>query len=377
MTEPEPGRLPTLHIVADSIPQAYFRAIKAVWENGAAMRTEYDRKDDAGEYIDPPSRDARVLIEVKDPFSQPRFPPISFCEIGVYIAEIMGAKDYKVLPMSKLLAAREGKPLPTSEWPYTYHKRFFAHPELAQVLVEDVIQKLERIERQHHVYLSGYSLAIQGLIGSLLNKQKLFGGNVDQIAKVVETLVRVPHSRRAICTTAVPNLDPFLIEDIPCLRELQPRCVEDENGDLVLNVSTVWRSRDLYKAWSDNVIAVTFLLQIIAQQIEAKMLENGVSKKVRVGSYADYSGSLHIYGQDFGAVAGDEVRGLQSFFETFDEESFVARSLDSDTARDMLVLSQLKVLLEPKSIGQWKFPPESIELVKDLIAKIESGQLIV
>jgi len=61
------GRIPSLHIVADSIPQAHFRAMKAVWDNGLAIRTEYDRKNDRGEYIDPPSRDARVLIEITDP----------------------------------------------------------------------------------------------------------------------------------------------------------------------------------------------------------------------------------------------------------------------------------------------------------------------
>ena len=43
------GRIPTLHIVADTIPQAHFRAIKAVWEHGARIRTEYDRKDGSGE----------------------------------------------------------------------------------------------------------------------------------------------------------------------------------------------------------------------------------------------------------------------------------------------------------------------------------------
>ena len=73
---PQPGRLPTLHVVAESIPQAYFKAMKAVWENGLAMRTEYDRKDREGHYIDPPSRDARVLIEVIPSNSRviPRFP---------------------------------------------------------------------------------------------------------------------------------------------------------------------------------------------------------------------------------------------------------------------------------------------------------------
>ena len=67
------GRIPTLHVAGTSIPQAHYRAMKAVWEHGLAIRTEYDRKDSAGHYIDPPSRDARVLIEVTDPFSEPRY----------------------------------------------------------------------------------------------------------------------------------------------------------------------------------------------------------------------------------------------------------------------------------------------------------------
>ena len=93
------GRIPTLHVVADTIPRAHYRAMKAVWEQGLAIRTEYDRKDASGAYIDPPSRDARVLIEVTEPFGEPRFPPVSFCEIGAYIAEIMGIKDHMVVPM--------------------------------------------------------------------------------------------------------------------------------------------------------------------------------------------------------------------------------------------------------------------------------------
>lgn len=70
MPDATPGRIPTLHVQADSIPQAHYRAMKAVWEHGLAMRTEYDRKEN-GEYIDPPSRDARVLIEITDPFAEP------------------------------------------------------------------------------------------------------------------------------------------------------------------------------------------------------------------------------------------------------------------------------------------------------------------
>ncbi|MBI5095217.1 MAG: hypothetical protein HZB26_22635 [Candidatus Hydrogenedentes bacterium] len=318
------GRIPTLHIVGDSIPQAYFRAMKAVWEQGLAIRTEYDRKDGAGKYIDPPSRDARVLIEVTDPFAQPRFPPISFCEIGTYIAEIMGLKDYRVVPFDKLKEAVGGE-LSAQEWPYTYHQRLFAHPGDGGVCV-------------------------------------------DQIALAVDRVVRTPYTRRAVATTSVPNIDPFLVEDIPCLREVQLRCPEDADGNLVLNMNTMWRSRDLYKAWGDNLIAITFLQGVLAKKIEKLS-----GRKTRVGSYADYSCSLHIYGQDFAAVGGNVDRGLQSFFDTFDEETFIARSLDSEVALDMLVLPQLRGLLTDRQIEQWGFPPASVELVESLVADLETG----
>jgi len=328
MAQATDGRIPTLHVVGDSIPQAYFRALKAVWENGLAIRTEYDRKNSAGTYIDPPSRDARVLIEVKDPFAQPRFPPISFCEVGVYIAEIMGVKDYRVVPFDALVKAIDGE-MTSQEWPYTYHQRLFAHPDAG-------------------------------------------GSIVDQIALAIERISETPYTRRAVATTAVPNLDPYLPEDIPCLREIQLRCPEDADGNLVLNMNTMWRSRDLYKAWGDNLIAITFLQQTIAKQIEKR-----VGRKVRVGSYADYSCSLHIYGQDFGAVGGDAERGLQSFFDTFDEDGFIARSLPSDIAKDMLVLPQLQNLLSSREIEQWHFPQSSIDLINNLINDIDSGELSV
>ncbi len=319
------GRLPTLHIVAESIPQAYFRAMKAVWEQGYPMRTEYDRKDESGHYIDPPSRDARVLIEVKDPFAQPRYPPISFCEIGTYIGEIMGIKDHLVVPIEQLREAVHGE-LSAKEWPYTYHQRLFSHPAWDNT-------------------------------------------TVDQVSLAIKRIAKTPYTRRAVATTAVPDVDVFLKEDVPCLREMQLRCPEDQNGNWVLNFNTVWRSRDLYKAWPDNVIAVTFLQSVIADRIARE-----ACRPVKVGSYADYSFAMHIYGQDFGAVGGDSARGLKSFFENFTEESFVARSLTSEQAAEMLVLPQLKTLLEEEKIREWRFPEESVTTLRTLIDDIETGK---
>ena len=321
------GRIPTLHVEAESIPRAHFRAMKAVWEHGLAIRTEYDRKDARGRYIDPPSRDARVLVEVRDPFAQPRYPPSSFCEIGTYIAEILGAKDHMVLPMDELLQALDGE-LEATQWPYTYHQRLFAHPDVD-------------------------------------------GRTVDQMTMAVERIARTPYSRRAVATTAVPNVDPFLREDVPCLREVQLRCPEDEQGRLVLNMNTMWRSRDLYKAWPDNVIGLTFLQRLLARQIAAR-----AQREVTVGSYADYSTSLHIYGQDFAVVGGDEERGLRSFFENFDEETYVQRSFTSSEATEMLVLPQLRALLGDDQRAQWRFPSSAVELIEQLIDELERGTLI-
>jgi hypothetical protein len=166
----------------------------------------------------------------------------------------------------------------------------------------------------------------------------------------------------------VPNLDPFLKEDVPCLREIQLRCPEDAEGNLVLNVSSAWRSRDLFKAWADNVVGLTFMFQILGRQIEER-----TGKKVRMGSYADYSSSLHIYGRDFGQVGGDTERGLKSFFDTFDEASYMERAMCSEDAKELLVLPQLRELITQRK-EEWKFPPASVKLVEDLIADIEGGK---
>ena len=321
----ESGRIPTLHIEAESLPQAHFRAVKAVWENGLEIRTEYDRKDTDGTYIDPPSRDARVLIEVKDPFAQPRYPATSFCEIGTYIAEIMGAKDHMVVPMAKLKDAIDGE-LEATEWPYTYHQRLFDHPDVN-------------------------------------------GETVNQMDLAVDRIAQTPYSRRAVATTNVPNVDPFLQEDVPCLREVQLRCPEDRDGNLILNMNTSWRSRDLFKAWADNVVGITFMQQTLAQAVAEV-----AGRDVKVGSYADYAMSLHIYGQDFTLVGGDPKKGIRSFFDNFDEEAYIARSFTSDDAAEMLVVPQLKGLLSDDQIKQWGFTQASLDLIDDLIKGIEEGR---
>jgi thymidylate synthase len=226
----DPGNIPVLKIEGDTIPQAYEKAIRGVWEKGTSIRTEYDRPED------PPSRDATVMIAVLKPFGQPRFHR-SFADglggLAEYVQEVVyGAHDYWVKPLEEILKGTESK---DTRWTYTYHGRLFDYR------IEDKV--------------------------------------VDQIAYMIDKLAEAGHSRRAQAITWNPKLDPPT-EDPPCLQRVWGRLCEDGQGGFVFNMNTHWRSRDLFKAWFENVIAITTLMRKIAHDLGEKMggIRSGASR---------------------------------------------------------------------------------------------------
>jgi thymidylate synthase len=319
--EKKGGVIPVLSVSGRNIPEAYYNAIKAVHENGYELRTQYDRKNKDGSFLDPPGKDARVMVEVKDLFAQPRYPVLSFSERGKYIAEVLGAKDHLVVSHEKLLKAiHSGDEFNATEWPYCYHQRLTAYPSQR--------------------------------------------GPINQLELAVDRLAKDPLTRRAIITTRLPEVDSYLAEDIPCLGEMQFRAIENEDGGLVLNTFARWRSRDLYKAWGDNLIGLSHLIK----NEVALPLEEKTGKKVILGPYSEENGSLHIYGQDYSS------KGANSFLDRFpDSDSFVKRAWDSERAKE-LVLPELNLL---KAETTWNFPKESIDLIDKLIRRFESGELII
>jgi hypothetical protein len=320
-----PTTIPTFHIAAQTIPEAFYKALDAVWHRGAAIRTQYDRKDQKGEFIDPPSRDATVSIEIADPFAEPRHPAIAWSEIGKYIAEIMGAKDHLVVPYEELKGLVRGGERQKHEakrWPYTYSQRLRAYP------LPD-------------------------------------GTTIDQIDRAIERILEDHTTRRAVMTTRVPEIDCFLADDIPCLSEIHLRCPRDADG-FILHLFTYWRSRDLYKAWCDNTIGLTFLHQTIAREIERR---SGVP--TRVGTYKDTSTSLHIYGQDAKHLTGDGGR-VKPFFERHDLGAFLAMSMTSEFAGRMLIVPQMEQLLAEEAT--WRFTDKEKALIRDLIDGIRTGR---
>lgn len=249
-----PGHIPTIFVTAASLPEAWEKALLNVWENGVQARTEYDRKDARGNYIDPPSRDSTVVVEVSDPFREPRIHkniPTGPEELEVYRQEVLcGIHDHWVDPSDPL------------KWTYTYHGRLFRYTP-----TEDLRNPAAR------------TLAA-----------------VNQMEVLLEKLTKVPFTRRAQATTWMPNADPQT-DDPPCLQRLWCRLIAAEDGQYLLNMNTHWRSRDGYKAWFMNAFAMTELQRFLADEISER-----TGRPVSVGRYVDISDSFHLNGSYFGEI---------------------------------------------------------------------------
>lgn len=302
----ESGNIPVLSVHGETIPQAYERAIQEVWEKGTSVPTEYDHPDD------PPSRDATVIITVENPFGQPRFHR-SFADglggLAEYVMEVVyGAHDYWVKPREEILKGTEST---DTRWTYTYHGRLFEYEIESEI--------------------------------------------INQVDYIVKKLSETGYSRRAQAITWNTLLDPPT-DDPPCLQRIWGRIIEDDRGDLVFNMNTHWRSRDLFKAWFENVIALTTLMRKIAERISEE-----ISSEVRLGRYVDISDSLHIYGSYFRELEGDVERGVKSFFELLESRPFEERTWDSEFVRryfiDDGVGKGLRVML-----AREKDMPEDVKL---------------
>ena len=316
------GNIPVLNVVGDTIPRAYERAIKDVWERGASIRTEYDRPDD------PLSRDATVIITVENPFGQPRFHR-SFADglggLSEYVMEVVhGAHDYWIKPREEILKGTEST---DTRWTYTYHRR------LVEYEMEDRV--------------------------------------IDQIDYMVKKLSQTGFSRRAQGITWNAVLDPPT-DHPPCLQRIWGRLLEDESGDLVFNMNTHWRSRDLYKAWFENVIALTTLQRTIAERISEE-----TSREVRVGRYVDISDSLHIYGSYFREIEGDEEKGIKSFFERLESRSFEERTWTSDFVRPLFIDDGLRKGLRPMLEREKDMPEEVRQAIAKELQAMEGDDYVV
>ena len=231
------GDIPVLKVEGKTLPETWEKSLVEVWQNGIAIKTQYDRP------IDPPSRDATMVMVVHEPFMEPRIHralPTGLDELEVYRQEV-------VLGIHNHWIGSHG-------WSYSYHDRLFNY--------------------------------------------KTSGGHLDQMQKVIDNLADCFYTRRAQAITWDPELDAAHHEP-PCLQRMWFRIIEDPKKGLVLNMNTHWRSRDAFKAAFMNIYALTDLQKVMAQKISAK-----IGKDVGVGRYADIADSYHIYGSYFDQFKG-------------------------------------------------------------------------
>jgi len=281
----ETGNVPAITITTDCLPEAWEKAVIAVWENGIDVKTQYDKPDDK------PSKDATVMITVNDPFAEPRIHknfPGGPEELESYRQEVVaGIHDHWVDPAA-------------GKWTYTYHERMFAYNPVENI--------------------------------RFANTPKPFVP-FDQIQYIIDSLAKCNHTRRSQAITWMPTADPKT-DDPPCLQRIWCRLAANETG-FSLNMNTHWRSRDLYKAWFMNAYAITDLQKMIAEKIAQK-----IGQPVRVGRYVDISDSLHIYGSYFDEVTV-EVEKMKNR-----DKSFRDRAWDTTHPAFEMMTQQAKENLE-------------------------------
>ncbi|MFA5857309.1 MAG: hypothetical protein WC867_08150 [Candidatus Pacearchaeota archaeon] len=312
------SKIPSFRITGKNIPEAYWKEIYKVENSGYELRTQYDRVNSKGEYIDPLGKDSRAIVLITEPLSEPRYPVLSFSERGKYIAEFLGVKNHLVVPYEVLInCINKNEKVPT-EWPYLYHGR------MAETRKDD-------------------------------------GTKFNQLERMLDILSENSFSLNAIASTRVPEIDLFLKEDLPCLGQIQLIVENHFNEEIKLNMIARWRSRAGFSAWGDNLIGITNLFQRLGEGLETR-----IGKKVNLGYYVESNGSLHTYGLD------KIKNGLNNFFTTYPTvDSFVSKAWTSEDAKDLVIMNDLMML---KGESTWNFPPESIKLIEQIEEDFSSGK---
>ena len=301
-------------ISKDNIRDAWLSAIGQVLFNGDNIKTEYDKPED------PPSKDATVLIEISDPFSNPIMRKDKILKIkskhgnsyevygcladtyligsiqSGYIEEIIDGVNDNLLHSSGV------------SFPYSYHDRIYNYApysledsihsnyNLQYVKSSDVINNQKLIKAGKYspestiwkVYKKKINLSgmKSGLVkDGTIPLEMLELPRINQIEYIIEKLKKSPYSRRAQAITWRPLVDPYS-DDPPCLQRIFMR-IKDKQ----LLMQTTWRSRDLFRAWEANVNGMIRIQEYVADKLE-----------VEVGHYVDFSNSLHIYGSNFPEV---------------------------------------------------------------------------
>jgi len=321
-----------IYVSSNNVRDAWLSALVQVLYNGDDIKTEYDKDGE------PASKDASVLIEIINPFSDPimRKDKImkfktkygnSFEVYGCmadtyligsiqsgYIEEILeGINDHYIWDSG-------------ASFPYSYHDRIFNYVPFSledtihvnydlEIVDNEFVKKHQKLIHSDKITNGELTWKLKNLVEFNLNKKisdqisidKIPIGiiefpRINQIEYIIQKLKEKPYSRRAQAITWRPLVDPFH-SDPPCLQRIYMRI---KNEKLIMQ--TTWRSRDLFRAWEANVNGMIRIQKYVAEQLN-----------VEVGHYLDFSNSLHIYGNSIEEVK-DMLMRMKNKGEDFPEE---------------------------------------------------------
>ena len=264
--------IPVLSVSAQSLAEAYEKALIALHEDGIRLPTQYDKPGD------PLSLDCTMNMTIIDPSSEPMIHkafPGGIEDLREYVLEVQGLKDHWVRNINDPKDTR---------WEYTYHGRL-----------------------QHY-----------GKWCELKNGKSIKGGpfDIDQVEAVIKKLVASPFTRQAQMITWMPNID-LNCYDPPCLQSLWYRIVEDKNGIGWLNCNMRFRSNDAWGACFMNMFGfVQFNQEIIASEVSKRL-----KKEIKLGRLNWHADSFHIYGKDIETANQMLFNRLQT--TSFDERVYL------------------------------------------------------
>ncbi len=244
---------PTVHIVANGFPEAYYKAVKECINSGALIKREYGKSVNTKVIIS--------LIEVNDPLQEPTLHqdfPTKELHLQEYIKQVERGYNWR-----------------SQGHEYNYVDRLVNYPTTDITSRDDGYFKVDR---------KPYTKVIDQI--------KVIRDNIhDRIKKGGECLV----SNRDQAVTWVVERDLFVKEDQPCFQRVQFFIYSFPiiDGDKIIpgkgEFHVSWRSRDLFAAWNSNMVALT-------KFFNKEIFEPNNIKIIRC---IDFVNSLHIYEGDW------------------------------------------------------------------------------
>ncbi|MBN2293180.1 MAG: hypothetical protein JXM70_12185 [Pirellulales bacterium] len=276
--------IPVLTAEGEGIAEAWENSMVELYRHGCDLKTQYDKPED------PPSKDATMILTVRDPSAEPmihRDFPGGFDDLQEYVMEVCeGIKDHCV---------RDPEDESDTRWEYTYHQRLFGYEP----------PTLEPI---------------------------------DQIENICRNLAQTPYTRRAQAITWKVWEDNSCY-DPACLQSVWCRIIE-QKGEPRLNMNVRFRSNDAYKAAMMNIFALVQLQRNIAQRITELS-----GQTVRLGRYCHMADSYHIYGFN---LAEFEAR----FMGALEKRSFEERTMRYEDVRDIMEDARPAILEKARAMGR-------------------------